>query len=662
MKNILQKLKSRKYLPYVIGIFVVFLAVIVARPALAETMGFLASGLTSLLSWLFVAFINVVGNLLLKAIDILIKIANYGDFLNAPIVEKGWVVVRDLGNIALVFAVLAMAFATIFKRSAYQFSSIMVKILVAALLINFSKFLTGLAISVSQVFMMEFVRAFQSAAAGNLTYGFGIHDLLAFRETATGGAVGSGAGLDVNEWSILGAVVLGALMVGVAFVIVLSMAIMLMARILILWFLVMFSPIAFLSTILPSQVSSYASKWRDTLVKWLIAGPMIAFMLWLSLAVISEMTEEKRVINLSLQSAASKGTAQNSSDWTAFANKVSGTQNMVDYLVTAGLMIAALYIAGQTGVAGSKFAGSALGKMKKFGTDSLAYGKKKTIGAAKTGFGTTKVLRKATATIAPNSMLGRVAQDRINKARGDKVAKRHNRLKKFGASDETFEYLNKKHQDKLTKPNVKDVKAKKASIKSGLKSANPGLSDEELNAKTEAEYNKNPIQTSYTKKLDKQKEKIKKYNEEKGIEMDDKDLTKKAKMKMKGGMNPLMRRSTFISEVSDKHGLAKASDSRAKKIAKHTKDVKKENPDWDDKKVYDEVYTRVLNEEMSEGGKGSNTSKKSTDNKANKSKSSASGSSETTSKESEPTSPRTEDDKFEDDITKSAEEFKKSRA
>ena len=398
MKNILQKLLARhstrvaigeggnnkKYLSILIGVFVVVLAVIVARPALAETVGFIASGLTSLLSWLFVAFINVVGNLLLKAIDILIKIANYGDFLNAPIVEKGWVVIRDLGNIALVFAVLAMAFATIFKRGAYQFSSIMVKILVAALLINFSKFLTGLAISVSQVFMMEFVRAFQTAAAGNLTYGFGIHDLLAFRETATGGAFGaSSTGLDVNEWSILGAVVLGALMVGVAFVIVLSMAIMLMVRILVLWFLVMFSPIAFLATVLPPQLSGYSSMWRKELVKWLIAGPMVAFMLWLSLAVISEMTEEKRIINLSLQSAASKGTAQNSSDWTAFANKVSGTQNMVDYLVTAGLMMAALVIASKTSVAGASFANNAFGKIKGYGEKTLAYGKRGALGLVK---------------------------------------------------------------------------------------------------------------------------------------------------------------------------------------------------------------------------------------------------------------------------------------
>ena len=640
MKNILQKLpvrkggNNKKYLSILIGVFVVVLAVIVASPpALAEKAGWLASGLTSLLSWLFVAFINVVGNLLLKAIDILIKIANYGDFLNAPIVEKGWVVIRDLGNIALVFAVLAMAFATIFKRGAYQFSSIMVKILVAALLINFSKFLTGLAISVSQVFMMEFVRAFQTAAAGNLTYGFGIHDLLAFRETATGGAFGaSSTGLDVNEWSILGAVVLGALMVGVAFVIVLSMAIMLMVRILVLWFLVMFSPIAFLATVLPPQLSGYSSMWRKELVKWLIAGPMVAFMLWLSLAVISEMTEEKRIINLSLQSAASKGTAQNSSDWTAFANKVSGTQNMVDYLVTAGLMMAALMIAGKTGVAGAKFANTAFGKIKGFGEKTLAYGQRKAIRAAKTGLGTTKIARKGLATMAPNTVLGRVAQDRINKARGDKVTKRLNRLKKFGASDETFEYLNKKHQDKLTKPKDKDVLAKKASIKSRLKTEYPKLSEEELNKRTEGEYASNPVKTKYTQKLDKQKQEIEDYNKEKGIVMDDKDVTKKAKMKVKGGINPLTRRSILISEAADKYGVAKASSSRADKVKKHAKEYRKEFPNASDSEVAEKAMERTIMEEMGNMGKEAGSSA-GAGNKAGKS----GGSTTVTSKETDST-------------------------
>ncbi|MFH1610276.1 MAG: hypothetical protein ABIA91_00085, partial [Patescibacteria group bacterium] len=234
-------------------------------------------------------------------------------------------------------------------------------------------------------------------------------------------------------------------------------------------------------------------------------------------------------------------------------------------------------------------------KIKKFGTDSLAYGKKKAIRATKTGLGTTKVVRRGLATAAPNTLFGRVAQDRINKERDAKVAKRLNRLKKFGASDETFEYLNKKHQDKLTKPKDKDVLARKASIRGRLQAENPKLSEEELNNRIEGEYANNPVKTKYTQKLEKEKKKIDDYNKEKGIDMDIKDVEKKAKMKMKGGMvHPFMRRSTFISEVADKYGVAKASDKNTKMWKAAYKKAKEENPDVSDEDKLRDIAFGIL--------------------------------------------------------------------
>ena len=438
MHSLLLKLKTKKYLPYIAGVFIIlFIFIIIQQPAFAGVGGNIGSFLVSVLSWLFVAFINVMGNLLLLLINGLISIANYGDFMNAPIVEKGWVVIRDLGNIAIVFMLLVMAFSTLFKKGSYQYRDFLPKIVIAAILINFSKFITGLAISVSQVFMMEFVNAFKTIAAGNIVYGFGIHDLLAFRESASGGAFGSGAGIDVNDWSILGAVVLGALMVGIAVVIVLSLLVMLLVRILILWFLVMFSPVAFLGAILPSQISKYASKWQETLTKWLIAGPVVAFMLWLSFAVITEMTEEKRIINLSLRSAVSKGQT-NAGEWQAFASKVSGTQNLVDYLVTAGLLMGALFIASQTGVAGAKLAGDAFGKIKGFGEKALSRGKKWGTGATK--WTATRPLKAARWGISKtgDNIFADLAKDRIYADKKKRQAKVYNILRKIGADDKVF--------------------------------------------------------------------------------------------------------------------------------------------------------------------------------------------------------------------------------
>ena len=232
----LKKYNYKKYLPYLVSVFILILF---PRSVFADTSNTLGSILVSLLSWLFQSFVYIMGNLLVKAIEILIQVASYTDFINSPIVNKGWVVIRDVCNIAITIVLLLMAFYTVLRAKSYQYQTLLPKLLLAAILINFSKTIAGLCIDLAQVFMMTFVNAFREAAAGNLTYGFGINDIISVRNTARGG-VGAGAGLEssVDNWSVLGALALGALMVLVAFLVVISLVMMLLWRILYLWFLV----------------------------------------------------------------------------------------------------------------------------------------------------------------------------------------------------------------------------------------------------------------------------------------------------------------------------------------------------------------------------------------------------------------------------------------
>lgn len=383
--NFLNKIKNffiqKKYLFGSFGVLTVFLlAMLVLWPqtALADVVNGIGSIMVTLLSWLFESFVYIMGNLLIKAIEILIQVASYTDFINSPIVNKGWVVIRDVCNIAITIVLLLMAFYTVLRAKSYQYQTLLPKLLLAAILINFSKTIAGLCIDLAQVFMMTFVNAFREAAAGNLTYGFGINDIVSIRDTA-GGGVGAGAGLQANvdNWSVLGALALGALMVLVAFLVVISLVAMLLWRILFLWFLVMLSPIAFMAGVLPGEGESKVKEWWSTFIKYLIQGPIIAFMLWLSLAVISEMTEQKHIVALQFKSAVSQGNVQASNPaWQAFANKASGTQNLVDYLVTCGLLLLTLKIASQSGVAGASVAGNAFGKLQNYGNQIVKRGQR----------------------------------------------------------------------------------------------------------------------------------------------------------------------------------------------------------------------------------------------------------------------------------------------
>jgi len=366
----------------------VFVAVFVVAPHTAKALtGFvdgMGSLVVSLLSWIFQSFVYVMGNLLIKAIEILIKVLSYSDFINAPIVVKGWTVIRDTCNIGITIALLLMSFYTIFRSKSYQYQSALPKLIAAAILINFSKVITGFMIDISQVFMMTFVNAFKDAAAGNLTYGFGLEDMLKFGDLAGRGLNDSGVtsvtdlSSSINNWSVFGGLVLGSLMVLVAFVIVLALIVMMMVRILALWFLTLFSPVAFLAGVIPGKTDDvWKGKWWGELSKYLVQGPIVGFMLWLSFAVISEMTASKHIMVLQFQSQLAQGNVSGTDvGWQAFANKISGTQNIVDYLVTCGLLIMTLILASKTGIAGSKIAGNFMSKLEGTGQKILAGGQK----------------------------------------------------------------------------------------------------------------------------------------------------------------------------------------------------------------------------------------------------------------------------------------------
>lgn len=413
-----KKINHRKIiLPLIV--VAVLAAVFIFTPHSAralDVVNSLGSLVVSLLSWLFQTFVYVFGTLLVKAIEILIKVLSYSDFLNAPIVAKGWTVIRDTCNIGITITLLMMSFYTIFRAKSYQYQTFLPKLVVAAVLINFSKVITGFFIDISQVFMMTFVNAFKDAAAGNLTYGFGMEDMLKFGDLAGRGLDNAGAvdlSANINNWSILGGEVLASLMVLVAFVVVLSLIVMMLVRIFYLWFLTLASPIAFLGNLIPGNVEDKLTKdWWSNLTKYLVQGPVVGFMLWLTFAVISEMTASKHIMVLQFQSQLAQGNVSTGDvGWQAFANKISGTQNIVDYLVTCGLLIFTLVVASKTGIAGSKIAGNFYNKLEGYG-NKIIRTPQMLGGAAARRFGTSKLAQSGVA------KLGQIGESKFVKALG----------------------------------------------------------------------------------------------------------------------------------------------------------------------------------------------------------------------------------------------------
>jgi len=73
-------------------------------------------------------------------------------------VLRGWTVFRDLANLGFVFGIILIAVATILRFRSYAAQQILWKLIVAALLVNFSLVIAGGVVSISDVFSRYFIR------------------------------------------------------------------------------------------------------------------------------------------------------------------------------------------------------------------------------------------------------------------------------------------------------------------------------------------------------------------------------------------------------------------------------------------------------------------------------------------------------------------------
>lgn len=291
----------------VITIGVVFIAVDFAHAQIAtETskliMNWAIAGIAKLIVWIAEAL----GLVLIFLIDLLINIVQYNNFVKATPVQIGWPLIRDTVNMFFIVVVLVSAFATIIGYpKEFRYREVLPKLLLMAVLINFSKTLIGLMIDFSQVVLLTFVNGFKQAAGGNFVQALGIAKIMRLTDTTgtieeTNGEIKiniEGAG-NASAWSLLNIVVAAVFaiwIISISITLILIMLIFFLGRIIMLWFLLITSPIAFFAWSLPGSLkkalSSFTDEWWSRLSNALIGGPTMAFFLWLSLAMAQRQSD-----------------------------------------------------------------------------------------------------------------------------------------------------------------------------------------------------------------------------------------------------------------------------------------------------------------------------------------------------------------------------------
>ncbi len=320
----------------------------------------------------YLVFILLPGWALALVTRVLVWVLSYQGFADETIINKGWTILRDLSNMFFIIVLVVVAIGTIVKSSRYGYQQNLRRLILMAILINFSKTITLFFIDLSQAVTISFVNAFLDAIQGGIPQLLGLTGWLTLQK---GGELGGGL-------NVLVQIGLGGIMLMVALVVICVITFLFFMRIIFFTFLIILSPIAFLCSTLPTA-QKYYQEWWDMLGKYLVLGPTLAFFLWLSFAVvnipegasgelskqINQKTETAKSLNLGQGTTeAPFGANLNENGSTEVTNETNNTKDpltasIIRFFVAISLLFGSLMMAGKLGTVGAGISKQASGKI-----------------------------------------------------------------------------------------------------------------------------------------------------------------------------------------------------------------------------------------------------------------------------------------------------------
>jgi hypothetical protein len=162
-----------------------------------------------------------------------------------------------------IMVLLFSAFCTIFQVEQYNYKKLLWKIVLMALLVNFSFPITRFIIDASNILMYSIIKSSLFSTSdvvssfGNIAQNSSLAELISQKTWP-------------DASTLLGATVM-LFMLAITF---LAIGVLLLIRIIVLAILIIFSPIAFVGPLIPG-VSAQASKWWDQLFKYSFFGPIM---------------------------------------------------------------------------------------------------------------------------------------------------------------------------------------------------------------------------------------------------------------------------------------------------------------------------------------------------------------------------------------------------
>ena len=314
----------------------------VAQEATVESKGSIIAGF---LAWVTLYIASAFGTMLTLVMIVVNYLFTLQEF-DIDGVAYGWRIVRDLCNMFFILVLLMIAFATILRLENYSMKKYLPKLLIMAVLINFSKTICLFLIDISQIVMLTFSNAFAGASSNFVTM-LHVNELLELSKVADFG--------DMTSQMFYAAILALVFMTISLFIMIMMMGILIM-RLIMFWVLIVLAPLAFLSTAVPGG-GKYWSQWWGEFTKYLIVGPVLAFFTWLSLTI------AKDAYNF-----LDKGDFK---DIQASITEIGKGENAMQLILAIGLLVGAMKITMSIGAMGASFGANLASKAKMKG---LAFG------------------------------------------------------------------------------------------------------------------------------------------------------------------------------------------------------------------------------------------------------------------------------------------------
>ncbi len=208
-------------------------------------------------------------------------------------INSSWTTVRDVANMSFIFVLLYASIQLILGiKSSSDVRGLIVKIVIAALLINFSLFFTKVVIDASNVVALTFYEAISPGATSatvNATDLFqtGLSNslmqplnLASLTKMTDGGLITTGGIITLG--------IMGSLMLLVATFIFLVISVLFIIRYVILIFVLILSPLAIIADVVPG-IKTYFNQWKTALINQAFFPAVYFFLTWITIKLLRGM-------------------------------------------------------------------------------------------------------------------------------------------------------------------------------------------------------------------------------------------------------------------------------------------------------------------------------------------------------------------------------------